>query len=268
MSTPTRTPLDRHQLWALLSEKSDFWTELDVVEVTGSTNADLAGAARRGAAEGRVLIAEQQTAGRGRMDRHWECPAGAGLMMSVLLRPTADRGQWGTLNLAAAVALEETLRAVAGVNAKLKWPNDVLIGGRKVCGILATAENGAVVLGLGLNVSLTESELPVPEATSLLLAGAATVDRSELAADFLAHFAAVYRTWNDSGPAHVVQRWRECSATLGRRVEVSFPDGKTARGVAVDLLDDGRLVIEPDGAGAEGRLSVAAGDVVHLRRRD
>ncbi|GAB3992369.1 biotin--[acetyl-CoA-carboxylase] ligase [Glycomyces albus] len=239
-----------------------------MIEVTGSTNADLAEAARHGAAEGRVLVAEQQTAGRGRMDRQWECPPGAGLMMSMLLRPAADRGQWGTLNLAAAVALEETLRAVAGVNAKLKWPNDVLIDDRKVCGILAAAEDGAVVLGLGLNVSLTESELPVPEATSLLLAGATTVDRTELAAHFLAHFAAVYRTWNDSGPARVLQRWRECSATLGRRVEVAFPDGATTRGTAVDLLDDGRLVIEPDEADTEGRLSVAAGDVVHLRRRD
>ena len=197
------------------------------------------------------------------MGRRWECPAGAGLMMSVLLRPTADRRHWGTLNLAAAVALEKTLRAVAGVDAKLKWPNDVLIEGRKVSGILAAAEADALVLGLGLNVSLTEPELPVPEATSLLLAGARALDRAALAADFLARFAAVYRTWDSAGPKAVIGQWRERSATLGRRVEVSFPDGGRAAGTAAGILDDGRLLIDADDG---RRLSVAAGDVVHLRR--
>ncbi|HLU27758.1 MAG TPA: biotin--[acetyl-CoA-carboxylase] ligase, partial [Glycomyces sp.] len=121
-----------------------------MTEVTGSTNADLVDAARHGAEEGRVLIAEQQTAGRGRLDRRWACPSGAGLMMSALLRPRRPAEEWGTLSLAAATSLEETLRATAGVSAKLKWPNDVLIRGRKVCGILASAAGGeapgAVVL--------------------------------------------------------------------------------------------------------------------------
>jgi len=261
------------RLRSLLSEKSDFWTEVDVTEVTGSTNADLVDAARHGAEEGRVLIAEQQTAGRGRLDRRWACPSGAGLMMSALLRPRRPAEEWGTLSLAAATSLEETLRATAGVSAKLKWPTDALIRGRKVCGILASAAGGeapgAVVLGLGLNVSLTEEELPVPEATSLLLEGAATLDREAIAADFLAHFAAVYRTWNASGPAHVIERWREYSDTLGRRVAVSFPNGRKAAGVASDIAADGRLVVtERDGEGREEVLTVAAGDVVHLRRGD
>lgn len=278
MSTPTRTPLDRAALRALLSEKSDFWTEVNVVDVTGSTNEDLVDLARRGGEQGRVLIAEQQSAGRGRLGRQWECPSGAGLMMSVLLRPDRPREEWGTLSLAAAVALEETLRAVAGVSAKLKWPNDVLIGGRKVCGILAAVGGagdegepvgGAVVLGLGLNVSLTEAELPVPEATSLLLAGAATLEREVIAAAFLAHFAAVYRTWNASGPAHAIERWREYSATLGRRVAVSFPNGRKVAGVATDIAADGRLVVAGrDEEGREEVLTVAAGDIVHLRRGD
>ncbi len=99
--------------------------------------------------------------------------------MSFLLRPTVPREQWGTLSLLTAVALEESLKAVCGVNAKLKWPNDVLIDGRKVCGILAQVEGGAVIVGTGLNVSLTEEELPVPEATSLALAGASTLDRTD-----------------------------------------------------------------------------------------
>lgn len=277
-----RTALDRSALRSRLSEKSTFWTDVNVVDVTGSTNVDLVGLARRGGEEGRVLIAEQQTAGRGRLDRRWVCPKGAGLMLSMLLRPGRPRKEWGTLSLAAAVALEETLRAVAGVTSKLKWPNDVLIDGRKVCGILATvggtgddpaeqraAGKGAVVLGLGLNVSLTAEELPVPEATSLLLAGAATLEREAIAADFLAHFAAVYRTWNAAGPARVIERWREYSATLGRNVEVSFPNGRKVAGVATDIAADGRLVVAGrDEEGREEVLTVAAGDIVHLRRDD
>ncbi|WP_211116332.1 biotin--[acetyl-CoA-carboxylase] ligase [Glycomyces buryatensis] len=268
MNTPTRRPLDRHALWSLLSEKSDFWTSIDVVQVTGSTNADLARAARNGAGEGTVLIAEEQTRGRGRLDRQWSCPPHAGLMMSFLLRPSAPRERWGTLSLATGVALEETLRATAGVSAKLKWPNDVLIDGKKVCGILAAVENGAVIVGMGLNVSLTEAELPVPEATSLALAGAEEVPREQLAADFLAHFAAVYRAWDADGPAGVIERWRRHSATLGRHVEVSYPNGDKLTGRAVDIAADGRLAVAHlDDAGAETVSHIAAGDIVHLRPR-
>ncbi|WP_157930830.1 biotin--[acetyl-CoA-carboxylase] ligase [Glycomyces xiaoerkulensis] len=239
------------------------------MDITGSTNADLAEAARHGAEEGRILIAERQTRGRGRLDRSWESPIHAGLTMSMLLRPAAPPEQWGTLSLAAAVALEESLRAVAGVSVRLKWPNDVLLEGRKVCGILASVEDGAVVIGIGLNVSLTEAELPAPDATSLLLGGAATLDREKIAAAFLAHFAAVYRTWNEEGPSHVVARWREYSATLGRFIEVSFPNGRKVAGTAVDIAEDGRLVVRRgEGEGGEEVLTVAAGDVVHLRRRD
>ncbi|MEU6861137.1 biotin--[acetyl-CoA-carboxylase] ligase [Glycomyces sp. NPDC046736] len=266
MSTPTRKPLDRHALWSLLSEKSDFWTEVNVVGVTGSTNADLAEAARHGAEEGRVLIAEEQSSGRGRLDRRWTSPARAGLTMSFLLRPTAPRETWGTLSLLTAVALEETLKAVCGLSAKLKWPNDVLLDGRKVCGILAQAEGGAVVMGAGLNVSLTEDELPVPEATSLLLAGATALDREVIAAEFLAHVGAVYQSWNERGPASVIERWQRNSATLGRHVAVSFPNGRSLSGRAVGIDADGRLQVAPDGAGAVE--TVAAGDVVHLRPRD
>lgn len=264
VDTPTRKPLDRHLLWSLLSEKSDFWTEVDVVGVTGSTNADLAEAARHGAEQGRVLVAEKQLSGRGRLDRRWESPERASLMLSFLLRPTAPRERWGTLGLATAVALEEALLAVCGVRAKLKWPNDVLIGGKKVCGILAQAEGGAVVVGVGLNVSLTEEELPVPEATSLLLAGASTLDREEIAAAFLGHFAAVYRTWEEQGPASAIERWERNADTLGRQVAVSFPNGRSLTGRAVGIDADGRLRVDS----GDGRVeTVAAGDVVHLRPR-
>jgi BirA family biotin operon repressor/biotin-[acetyl-CoA-carboxylase] ligase len=154
---------------------------------------------------------------------------------------------------------------VCGVNAKLKWPNDVLIDGRKVCGILAQVEGNAVIIGAGLNVSLTEDELPVPEATSLQIAGASTLDRAEIAAGFLAHVAAVYETWNERGPASVIERWRRNSATLGRHVAVSFPNGRNLTGRAVGIDNDGCLQV----AAADGTVeTVAAGDIVHLRPQD
>ncbi|MFG3339418.1 biotin--[acetyl-CoA-carboxylase] ligase [Glycomyces sp. NPDC048151] len=260
-----RKPLDRHELWSLLSEKSDFWTELDVVQVTGSTNADLAAAARHGAPEGKVLIAEEQASGRGRLDRQWISPARAGLTMSFLLRPTLPREQWGTLSLLTAVALEEALKAVCGVHPKLKWPNDILLDGRKVCGILAQVEGNAVIVGAGLNVSLTEDELPVPEATSLAIAGASTLDRAQIAAAFLAHVAAVYATWNEQGPASVIERWRRNSATLGRHVAVSFPNGRNLSGRAVGIDGSGCLEVAAEDGTVE---TVAAGDIVHLRPQD
>ncbi|WP_218125470.1 biotin--[acetyl-CoA-carboxylase] ligase [Glycomyces harbinensis] len=267
MSTPTRKPLDRQALWSLLSEKSDFWTGVEVVPVTGSTNADLAAAAKEGAGEGRVLIAEEQSAGRGRLDRQWTSPAGAGLTMSFLLRPTLPREQWGTLSIVTAVALRETLAAVCGVDAKLKWPNDVLVEGRKVCGILAQVEGGAVIVGAGLNVSLTDEELPVPTGTSLLIAGATELDRATIAADFLARVGALYAAWNERGPAAVIESWRRNSDTLGRLVAVSFPNGRKLSGRAVGIDAEGCLQIAADGG--EGAVeTVAAGDIVHLRPQD
>ncbi|MFC3495914.1 biotin--[acetyl-CoA-carboxylase] ligase [Glycomyces rhizosphaerae] len=265
MDTPTRKPLDRHELWSLLSEKSDFWTELDVVQVTGSTNTDLANAAKHGAPEGQILIAEEQVSGHGRLDRRWVCPPRAGLTMSFLLRPTLPREQWGTLNLLTAVALEETLKAVCSVSAKLKWPNDLLLDDRKVGGILSQVEGGAVIVGVGLNVSLTEEELPIPEATSLALSGASTLDREEIAAGFLAHLAAVYTTWNERGPAPVIERWRRNSATLGRHVAVSFPNGRKVTGRAVAVDDNGCLRVALEDGAVE---TIAAGDIVHLRPDD
>jgi BirA family biotin operon repressor/biotin-[acetyl-CoA-carboxylase] ligase len=188
-------------------------------------------------------------------------------MFSMLLRPTAAHETWGTLSLVAAVALEATLREVAGVAASLKWPNDVLVGERKTCGILAAVEGDAVIIGLGLNVSLTEAELPTPDATSLALAGATTLDRNRLLAEFLRRFADLYRTWEDRGPADAVERWRRASATLGNEVAVSFPNGDSLTGTAVGIGEDGRLRIRcHHGEGTESEtVAVAAGDIVHLR---
>ena len=165
-----RPPLSARALTRALVVPGSLWSKLDVRTETGSTNADAAEAARQGAAEGLVVVAESQVAGRGRRDRHWVSPPRAGLTLSVLLRPiaaNAERG-WapvpigsiGWLSLLAGVALREAVTRVTGVDAALKWPNDLLVHDRKCAGILAEVAGSAVVVGIGLNVSTQAGELP------------------------------------------------------------------------------------------------------------
>jgi BirA family transcriptional regulator, biotin operon repressor / biotin---[acetyl-CoA-carboxylase] ligase len=141
-----------------------------VVEETGSTNADLLAQARSGAGEGLVLVAEAQTSGRGRMGRRWISPPRRALTFSVLLRPAVPAGLLGWVPLLAGVAVASALQQTAGVDARLKWPNDVLVDGAKIAGILAERWGNAVVIGTGINVLQQRGELPVPTATSLLVA--------------------------------------------------------------------------------------------------
>jgi BirA family biotin operon repressor/biotin-[acetyl-CoA-carboxylase] ligase len=146
------------------------WREVRIVEDTESTNADVAAAARLGDPEGLVVIAEHQSSGRGRLDRQWSSPPRAGVLMSVLLRPKTEVATWSLLSLLAGVAVAEALAAVAEVDARLKWPNDILVDGRKLGGILAERVEDAVVIGIGINVSLRTDELPIETATSLAIA--------------------------------------------------------------------------------------------------
>jgi BirA family biotin operon repressor/biotin-[acetyl-CoA-carboxylase] ligase len=257
---------------ALLRRGSDFWTRVDVVETTGSTNADLMAAAAADVAdERRVLIAEHQQAGRGRRDRVWVSPPRAQLAMSVLLRLRGIApGALGWLPLLTGVAVADALRDAAGVDAKLKWPNDVLIDGRKVSGILAEVVPGqadqpiGVVVGIGINVSLAEAELPVPHATSLALSGAPDTDRTALARAVLDQIAARYLAWNESGWAtgDLADAYRERCATVGQPVRAELPGGEAVVGTAVGVDPDGRLQIRID-TGAT--VAVAAGDITHLR---
>ena len=156
-----RAPLDAAALQADLVRPGRLWREITVVGTTGSTNADLAVRAAQGAPEGTVLAAEEQLAGRGRMGRQWVSPARSAVMVSVLLRPAAIApARRGWLPLLAGVAAATAVRQSAGVPAVLKWPNDVLVGERKLAGILAEQSGDAVVVGLGLNVSATEAGAP------------------------------------------------------------------------------------------------------------
>ena len=252
----------------------DRYAEVDVVAATGSTNADLVAAAERGAPDRRVLIAEEQTAGRGRRARTWVSPPGSGLYLSVLLRPEGvPVAKFGTLALVAGVALVRAARA-AGVTATLKWPNDLLAGTNpaKCAGVLAevvtTAGGPAVVLGIGLNVGPLGTAVPAGAgglpATSLAQEGG-DPDRAAAAIALLGAFDEAERAWRaaggDLGEAGLLAFYRAHCCTLGGRVRVELPDGSELRGLAVDVDADGQVVVDVAGT----RRSLSAGDVVHVR---
>jgi BirA family biotin operon repressor/biotin-[acetyl-CoA-carboxylase] ligase len=247
------TDLDRPPLSAarLRRDLAENGFELQVVPRTASTNADLVAVAAAGAPEGTVLVAESQEAGRGRLGRTWTSPPRAGLTVSVLLRPELPAARWPWLPLWGGLAVARALREQAGVDAVLKWPNDVLIGGRKVCGLLAEVPApGALVLGIGLNVSTREDELPHAGATSLALAGAGTTDRDTLLRALLRDLAGVLEEASPDG-------YRALCSTIGTDVRVELPGGQAVEGTATAVDDDGRLVVDGTAYGA--------GDVVHLR---
>lgn len=227
---------------------------VEVVASMASTNAELAGRARDGADE-QVLVTEHQTAGRGRLDRGWTTPDRAALTFSVLLRRPLTPEQWPWLPLLTGFVVRRALP----VPATLKWPNDVLVGEHKLAGILLERVGDAAIIGVGLNVSTTREELPVPEATSLALEGV-DVDRTELLLSMLRGLHVSLQRWQ-AEPTWLRPAYADVCATLGRRVRADLPGGQRLSGVAEGLDDAGRLLIR----GAGGLQPVAAGDVVHLR---
>ena len=261
-----RPPLDEKFLRGRLVRPGSFWTQIDVLGETPSTNAVVAAAAAAGQPEGLVVAAEYQSSGRGRLGRTWMTPPRSALLMSALLRPTAvDPARWPWLGLLVPLAVAAAVRKVADVPAQVKWPNDVLVEDRKLAGILLERIEGpAAVVGMGLNVTLRADEKPHEAATSLALENASTTDRVTVMAAVLRELASRYRSWVDAAgdPETVLPEYRELSATLGQAVRVELPDGTFLEGTARDLADDGRLVVDTPA----GPRPLAAGDVTHLRR--
>ncbi len=250
-SAPTaRSPLDEDALQAAAGPQ---WT-VRLHATADSTNA-------LAAAEPRphlVVVADHQQAGRGRLDREWVTPPGAALTLSAVWDPVVDTEWWPVLPLVSGYAVARAL----GDFASLKWPNDVMVDDLKVCGILVErvgARPPLVVVGIGINVDQTAEELPVPTATSLALSGHPT-DRTTLCGDVLRHLGDALGGFASS-PASFMERYRERSATLGRRVRVDLPGEHTVTGLVTDLDARGRLVLDT----GEGMLTLSAGDVVHLR---
>ncbi|MDQ0685904.1 BirA family biotin operon repressor/biotin-[acetyl-CoA-carboxylase] ligase [Streptomyces achromogenes] len=268
-----RPPLNGAALRRALVREGGLWSGVDVVQRTGSTNSDLVTAAGEGRArEGAILVAEEQTSGRGRLDRRWTAPPRSGLFFSVLLSPSeVPVARWGWLPLLTGVAVATGLSRAAGVDTALKWPNDLLVtvGGeeRKAGGILAErAGTDAVVVGVGLNITLRAEELPVPQAGSLALAGAVTTDRDPLLRAVLRSLEEWYGRWRAAGGDPVTSGLQETyaagCATLGRTVRAELPGDRSLVGEAVAVDGDGRLVIATEKGVQE---PVGAGDIVHLR---
>jgi BirA family biotin operon repressor/biotin-[acetyl-CoA-carboxylase] ligase len=263
--------LSAARLSAAVVRPGGLWRQVTVVAETGSTNADLLALAATGGEAGTVLAAETQHAGRGRLGRSWTSAAGAGLTFSVLLRPAGvPATRLGWLPLLTGVAVAAAVHQVTGVDARLKWPNDVLAGERKLAGILAESRGPAVVVGVGLNVSQRADSLPVPTATSLLLeqeplAGPAGWSREQVLAGILAGIDRWYPPWTaaagDPDACGLRAEYLRRCATLGREVRVLLPGGRSVTGQAADVDPLGRLVV----AAAAGPVEVSAGDVVHVR---
>lgn len=246
---------------------------IEYVAQTGSTNADLSSLAMTDAEawpDLSVLAAGSQTAGRGRAGRNWESPEGASLSVSILLRPSrvsVDRFGW--LPILAGLAMTRAVaKLLPNKEVALKWPNDVLVEEQKISGVLSEllADSRSVVVGVGLNLTQQQAELPIPNATSLALQEATVSFEAALEA-FLQEFVGLYRDWvNHDGDADASGLRRGATAkcgSIGRRVRVLLPGDQQLEGKAIELDASGRLVVSVDD---DPRLHiVAAGDIVHLR---
>ncbi len=275
-----RPPLRQTALRTALTVGQDAWRSVDVVAETGSTNADLLERARAGEPGGAVLVADSQNEGRGRLGRAWQIPPRAGLSVSVLVRPPTPMETWNWLSLATGVAVTDALIRICGLPATLKWPNDVLVpsngigngvndyaGDRlKVAGILAEVAGGepAVVIGIGMNVSQDESELPVPTATSLRLAGSATTDRDTVLRAVLRALSRRLSEYESNLPG-LAAAYRERCSTIGATVRAELPGGLIRTGVAEGVDDAGRLLLRADD---DSVTALSAGDVVHIRPQE
>ena len=283
---PERPALDREALCSAEFLSAHGISQLKVVDATGSTNADLLRAVTvepKAWQDLAVLTAEHQTAARGRLDRTWEAPERSSVLVSIVLRPVNADGRplptqtYSWLSLLAALALRDALLETAGLRADVKWPNDVLVRGRKIAGILAQLGpmgDGSVppvILGTGLNVTLTEAELPVPTATSVQLEGAETVDRTALLKSYLSRFCTLYRSFCNAdgdptaglaGGPSLHKRVEAVMVTLGQQVRAHLPGDHEIIGHASRLDESGSLLVVDSSAREH---VVTAGDVVHLR---
>jgi BirA family transcriptional regulator, biotin operon repressor / biotin---[acetyl-CoA-carboxylase] ligase len=253
-----RETLDREALHEALVTAGSPWRSLEVHADLGSTNAE---AARTGQ-PWHVVVADHQSAGRGRMGRAWEAPPGTSIAVSALLPAPPAHPGW--LPLLAGLAVARGFAEVAGVHPGLKWPNDVLVeedGWRKVCGILCEVHEQGIVVGIGANVDQTRDELPVDTATSLRLCGGADVRREQLIGSVLAHLAALHADLTEGGVALGAARtaYRKSCRTLGLDVDLHLGGDRVQRAHALEVDEEGRLVVR----GEAGEYAVAAGDVVH-----
>jgi len=258
-----------------LHASAEFASRIEYLPQTGSTNTDLLALAVKSPelwTDFSVLLTDNQTAGRGRLDRQWVAEPGAALAVSVLLRPT-DFGieSFGWLPLLAGLAMQRAVASlVDDAEVSLKWPNDVLVAGDKISGLLAEVlpDGKAVVIGAGLNLNQSKDELPIENATSLRLHGVTGFGLDDVLVRYLAAFKRLYEEFSDAkGDAEasgLQESVLNASSTIGSKVQVILPDGSDFTGTGAGLDSDGRLLVALSDP-VEIR-AVAAGDIKHLRQ--
>jgi BirA family biotin operon repressor/biotin-[acetyl-CoA-carboxylase] ligase len=243
---------------ALISEKISRYWRVSVVEVTGSTQDDLSQSVKKDATlSGSVLIANFQSSGRGRLDRTFSAPPSTALTLSFYLIPEVEKREWSFLPLLTGLASVISLKKIdPAIEIKLKWPNDLLVNGRKLGGILAEATSDGVVIGIGINVAMTQEQLPIANATSLLLESFASLNRNQIAIEMLNTFYDLFERWQRG--EDLWHLYRENCQTLGLNISAELPTGVTVTGKVTDISRTGELILESG-------LRVSVGDIVHLR---
>jgi BirA family biotin operon repressor/biotin-[acetyl-CoA-carboxylase] ligase len=232
-----------------------YW-RVSVFQSLASTQSELIG--KENLQHGDVFVTEFQSAGRGRLDRTFEATESSALLFSLYLEPKRDKLEWSAIPLLTGLSLVNALKSLDGkVATSLKWPNDLLIGDKKVAGILVEARDSGVVVGIGLNVEMNESELPVPAATSLAKENFAELNRNVILPEILKNFALTIELW-ESGSSIAMEQYRQVSSTLGKEVEVHLPSGEILYSRAMGINERGELQLA---SGAR----VNVGDVIHLR---
>ena len=228
-----------------------------MADLTTSTQTDLAELVNSNSAKtGDVLATEFQTAGRGRLDRTFEAASGSALLFSFFIKPNRVRSEWGFISHLAALSMQEVISHDHPTKVWLKWPNDILIGDKKVAGLLAQATDDGVIIGIGVNVAMTADELPVETATSLAITGSNKLDRNLMLGEFLNRFEVNFEKW-DNG-ADFIDSYSAVCATLGRQVQVEVAGRANRIGKAISVNKIGALMLD-DG------FEVNVGDIVHLR---
>ena len=235
--------------------RGSYW-RVSVFQYLTSTQSELFG--KENLQHGDVFVTEYQSAGRGRLDRTFEATKSSALLFSLYLEPKRDKLEWNLIPLLAGLSLVTALTKLdQTIVTSLKWPNDLLIGEKKVAGILAEAHANGVVVGIGLNVEMSQSELPVATATSLKLENFTELNRNLILPEILKNLAKTIELWESSSNI-VLEQYRKVSSTIGKEVEVHLPSGEILRSQAVGISDTGELQLA---SGA--RINV--GDVIHLR---
>jgi len=234
----------------------DSYWRVSVFQSVTSTQTELA--AKVNLQHGDVFVTEYQSAGRGRLERTFEAPKSGALLFSLYLEPHRTKSEWSAIPLLTGISLLTGLNNLdQNIKFNLKWPNDLLIAEKKVAGILVEARENGVIIGIGLNVEMQDSELPVENAISLAIAKFGELDRNNILSAILKSLEVNLDLW-ESGSELPLEQYRRASSTLGKEVEVQLPTGKILKSRAVDINQSGELQL------ASG-VQVNVGDVIHLR---